>query len=177
MNSRPTDVGRSIQSSLALLAMAATVLLLSPAAQAQHRHGSGGSQLGGRGAAAPQFHRGSGAHQFNRGSGDVSGFRHNGFVARGGHHHHHRGFGRAVVIGGFGFGYPYAYPYYAYPYPYPYPYDSSLAAATVYNLPPPAPTWYYCDGAGAYYPYVATCPGGWREVPATPNETNPAPQQ
>ncbi|VVD60031.1 hypothetical protein [Pandoraea terrigena] len=29
-------------------------------------------------------------------------------------------------------------------------------------------TWYYCDKAGAYYPYVKTCPAGWREVPAQP---------
>ena len=25
-------------------------------------------------------------------------------------------------------------------------------------------SWYYCDAAHAYYPYVATCPGGWRAV-------------
>lgn len=29
-------------------------------------------------------------------------------------------------------------------------------------------TWYYCDKAGAYYPYVKTCPSGWRAVPAQP---------
>ena len=45
--------------------------------------------------------------------------------------------------------------------------------------PPPAPapsgapqqaagTWYYCDSAKAYYPYVAECKKGWRAVPATP---------
>jgi hypothetical protein len=31
-------------------------------------------------------------------------------------------------------------------------------------------TWYYCDSAQAYYPYVATCPEGWRAVPASPPE-------
>ncbi len=34
---------------------------------------------------------------------------------------------------------------------------------------PSAGSWYYCDSAKAYYPYVAECPGGWRAVPATPN--------
>jgi len=28
--------------------------------------------------------------------------------------------------------------------------------------------WYYCRSAGAYYPYVASCPTGWETVPATP---------
>ena len=33
----------------------------------------------------------------------------------------------------------------------------------------PAPaTWYYCESAKNYYPYVATCNEGWRSVPATP---------
>ena len=31
-----------------------------------------------------------------------------------------------------------------------------------------AGTWYYCDAAKMYYPYVKQCAGGWREVPATP---------
>jgi hypothetical protein len=29
-------------------------------------------------------------------------------------------------------------------------------------------TWYYCDSAKAYYPYVSECKEGWRSVPATP---------
>jgi len=28
--------------------------------------------------------------------------------------------------------------------------------------------WYYCEGSGAYYPYVKTCPGGWQRVSPTP---------
>jgi Family of unknown function (DUF6515) len=53
------------------------------------------------------------------------------------------------------------------------------------TAPPPAPppqapvaaaaapaaaagTWYYCDSAKAYYPYVNECKEGWRSVPATP---------
>lgn len=33
---------------------------------------------------------------------------------------------------------------------------------------PASNLWYYCDGAGAYYPYVRECPGGWQAVPAQP---------
>lgn len=46
----------------------------------------------------------------------------------------------------------------------------------VTQLPPAAPgpapqsNWYYCDAAKAYYPYVSTCPGGWRAVPTTPEK-------
>ena len=29
-------------------------------------------------------------------------------------------------------------------------------------------TWYYCESAKAYYPYVAECKEGWRAVAATP---------
>jgi hypothetical protein len=28
--------------------------------------------------------------------------------------------------------------------------------------------WYFCDMAGAYYPYVQNCPTAWRSVPAIP---------
>lgn len=150
MNLRSTDGGARIRSRWALLAMASTVLLLSPAAQAQHMRGSGGAQWGGHGAGAP--------HNF-------SGGRHNGVAPRG--FRHHGGVSRFVVIGGAGFWYPYAYPY---------GYDSSLATPA-YNMPPPAPAWYYCEAAGVYYPYVTTCEGGWRVVPATPDQAYPAPQQ
>lgn len=34
--------------------------------------------------------------------------------------------------------------------------------------PSPVPYWYFCAAANAYYPYVASCPGGWRAVPAIP---------
>ena len=33
---------------------------------------------------------------------------------------------------------------------------------------PPAPTWYYCASAKGYYPYVSSCPEGWKSVPAQP---------
>jgi hypothetical protein len=32
---------------------------------------------------------------------------------------------------------------------------------------PPAQFWYFCDSSHAYYPYVSSCNGPWREVPAT----------
>jgi hypothetical protein len=28
--------------------------------------------------------------------------------------------------------------------------------------------WYYCQSAGAYYPYVTACPEAWVPVEATP---------
>jgi hypothetical protein len=31
-----------------------------------------------------------------------------------------------------------------------------------------AGSWYYCDSAKGYYPYVAECKEGWRPVPAVP---------
>jgi hypothetical protein len=34
--------------------------------------------------------------------------------------------------------------------------------------PPPPTYWYACDDPPGYYPYVPQCPGGWRQVPATP---------
>jgi hypothetical protein len=71
-----------------------------------------------------------------------------------------------VVPGGW-----YFYPAPVYPYPDPY-----VPPGVVVQPPPPsvvqaqpqAQTWYYCDSAGGYYPYVPECPSGWRAVPATP---------
>jgi hypothetical protein len=28
--------------------------------------------------------------------------------------------------------------------------------------------WFYCPEAGAYYPYVQQCPGGWQQVAPQP---------
>jgi len=42
--------------------------------------------------------------------------------------------------------------------------------------PPPAAYWYRCDDPQGFYPYVASCPGGWTPVPATPPpESGPRP--
>jgi hypothetical protein len=44
-----------------------------------------------------------------------------------------------------------------------------MDAPVTQTQPPPAPaTWYYCDSAKTYYPYVSECREGWRTVPATP---------
>jgi len=66
-----------------------------------------------------------------------------------------------------------------YRYPDPQPVIIQQPAPTVIMEPPaqytqqavapqPAPYWYYCVASNGYYPYVAACPGGWRQVPATP---------
>lgn len=64
--------------------------------------------------------------------------------------------------------------WYFYPEPI-YPYPTYVPPAIVVQQPPPAPTglppaqfWYFCDNPQGYYPYVASCNGPWREVPATP---------
>jgi hypothetical protein len=83
----------------------------------------------------------------------------------------------------------YSYPQPIRPYPYPDPY---LPPTVIIERAPqpvivqvPAPVefipwqppvaqpaaqhfWYYCDAARGYYPYVASCPSGWKTVPATP---------
>ena len=61
---------------------------------------------------------------------------------------------------------PYAYPY-RYPYAYP-PVVVQPPPQAYVQPPPPPPMWYYCANPQGYYPYVPHCPGGWRQVPATP---------
>lgn len=84
----------------------------------------------------------------------------------------------------------YFYPSPVYPYPDPYipPVVVEQQPPAIIQQAPPAATpsqpsaaaaptpqyWYYCEPAGAYYPYVAACPSGWKKVPATPPD---APQQ
>jgi hypothetical protein len=47
-----------------------------------------------------------------------------------------------------------------------------VAAAPVYSYIERGDTaredWFYCPAAGAYYPYIAECAGGWQRVPAQP---------
>ena len=64
--------------------------------------------------------------------------------------------------------------WYFYPEPV-YPYPTYIPPAIVMQQAPPVPTglppaqyWHYCDNPKGYYPYVASCNGAWREVPATP---------
>jgi len=72
----------------------------------------------------------------------------------------------------------YSYPGYYYPYPgYDFPYtppaliveqQPPAASQPPATAPQPPATWFYCDSAKAYFPYVATCPEPWRTVPAAP---------
>jgi hypothetical protein len=43
-----------------------------------------------------------------------------------------------------------------------------IGAASLLTMSPSASaaSWYYCDSAKAYYPYVSTCPEAWRPVDA-----------
>ena len=90
---------------------------------------------------------------------------------RGGWRHswHDGRFGWWWITGGEWFFYPQPV------YPYPDPYNYVPLQTVVVQPPAPEPLapqpqqyWYYCDTPSGYYPYVATCPGGWRAVPATP---------
>ncbi len=62
-----------------------------------------------------------------------------------GHHFDHHRFGFAP-----------GFPFYGY-YPY-YPPENGYQAPAY---------WYYCPSAGAYYPYVQSCPEAWEPVPAS----------
>ena len=64
----------------------------------------------------------------------------------------------------------YYYPSPVYPYPSPWEPPPVVVTPPVDSVPPVPPTeyWYLCEGSNTYYPYVATCPGGWKQVPAVP---------
>ncbi len=109
--------------------------------------------------------------------GDIHRFpEHDWHVWRGGYWYHGPHAGRLGwwwVVGGAW----YFYPAPVYPYPNPYePPPSWIVSPPATSAPPapPATFWYYCEAGNGYYPYVTTCPGGWRQVPATPAETSPA---
>lgn len=85
-------------------------------------------------------------------------------VRRGGRWYHGQHGGRVGwwwIVGGVWYFYP------APVYPYPSPWEPPPPAA-VPAVPPPTQHWYYCESAKGYYPYVPTCPDGWKQVPATP---------
>ena len=116
--------------------------------------------------------------------GNIRSFGHHDFhIWRGGGWQYTRYGGRLGwwwVVGG-------AYYFYPQPvYPYPDPYQPPAVvveqqpqvvvapqAPQVYAPQQAAPqpasqVWYFCDASQTYYPYVASCAGGWRTVPATP---------
>jgi len=96
------------------------------------------------------------------------------------HDRHGGHFGWWWVVGGIW----YFYPAPVYPYPDPYvppvvvqqPPDVVIQQAPPVSVPPPSQAgktqppqnWYYCESAQTYYPYVSSCPSGWKLVPATP---------
>ena len=102
--------------------------------------------------------RGHGGGHFH-GGGFHGGFHHGGHVG--------------VVIGapffwpGYWYGDPY---YYSNPY-YSDPLVVAPASPPVYVEQGQAAaqgSWYYCDSANAYYPYVRDCQNGWRTVAPQP---------
>lgn len=103
--------------------------------------------------------------------GDIRQFpQHDWQVWRGGHwvHARHDGhLGWWWVIGATWYFYP------APVYPYPNPYEPPPPPAPAAAMPPAAQYWYFCEAAQAYYPYVPSCPGGWKQVPATPPGESP----
>jgi hypothetical protein len=111
--------------------------------------------------------------------GDIHRFHeHDWGVWRGGHWTHgpHNGrLGWWWVTGGLW----YFYPAPVYPYPSPWePPPVELVSPPAGSAPPPPPTqyWYYCAASQSYYPYVATCPGGWQQVPSTPGPSAEPPR-
>lgn len=141
---------------VAALAVAAMIGLSANCAWADHGGG---------------FHGGGGHGGFHGG-----GFRGGGFHGGGFHggHEHHEGHLRGSIFFGPaffwpGYGAPFDDPFYSYP-----PAPTMIEPPPVYiekgdgNSPPDADTsgqlWYYCEAAGAYYPYVRECPGGWKAV-------------
>jgi len=70
----------------------------------------------------------------------------------------------------------YFYPQPVYPYPDPYippvvvvqPAPAPAPQPVAPAVQPPAQSWYYCEASKGYYPYVPSCPAGWKTVPATP---------
>ncbi|HUL66625.1 MAG TPA: hypothetical protein VLW55_18655 [Burkholderiaceae bacterium] len=109
---------------------------------------------------APQWH------------GDIHHFpEHDWHTWRGGHWVHGPHMGRLGwwwVVGSVW----YFYPAPVYPYPNPYEPPPVVLVTPPKEGPPPPPTqyWYYCEATKGYYPYVPTCPSGWKQVPATPSD-------
>jgi hypothetical protein len=149
------------RSPIAKIALVLAALLPSLPALAQHREEEHHFAA---------FHEHDWGHEDHHWHGDIARFHeHDWDLWRGGrwaHEDHDGRFGWWWIAGDAWYGYP--APIYPYPDPYQPPEmgagDPPPAMATA-----PAPkTWYFCEGANGYYPYVASCPGGWKTVPANP---------
>ena len=148
------------------LAAALGALTLSLPARADDHRGGGGREGGGG-------HEGRGGERSRGGGqwhGHIERFHERDFHTwSGGHweHRYHGGrYGWWWLAGGLWYYYP--APIYPYPDPYAPPVVVTPPVAVAPDAPPPPQYWYYCDSAGGYYPYVPSCPSGWRPVPATP---------
>lgn len=87
-----------------------------------------------------------------------------------GYYHHHYSHGSAFFIGGTYWPYfppPYYYPpgYYAPGYGVPYRDPGTVYVERFDGTPTPETEGeIFCPSAGAYYPDVSDCPGGWQRV-------------
>jgi hypothetical protein len=117
--------------------------------------------------------RHEGRHEGFRGGGDIHRFdRHDYDVWRSGewrHTRHENRLGWWWVAGGLW----YFYPRVVYSPPDPYIPPIVVTQPTQPAAPPPAQYWYFCTSSNSYYPYVASCPDGWKTVPATPPAPSP----
>ncbi len=74
--------------------------------------------------------------------------------------------------------YFYAQPIYPYPDPYTPPMVVQQQPAPMTVAPQTtAQVWYYCEASRGYYPYVTSCPSGWKTVAPTPPAAPAAPPQ
>lgn len=140
---------------------------------ADGRHGERGEMRGGERHEVRRVER----HEV-RGWGGERDIRHFGdhhlSIWRGGHWHHGEHGGRLGwwwITAGIWYFYP--APIYPYPDPYLPPVvvvqpPPTPESATPAGAQPPAQSWYYCEASKGYYPYVSSCPAGWKTVPATP---------
>jgi hypothetical protein len=164
MNFHSIRIGGARSGVVALAAACTAVLLSAPAfAQREARHGS-----------VLVVRSGPGWH------GDIARFHeHDWGLWRGGrwvHQAHGGRMGWWWVVGGVW----YFYPSPIYPYPSPWePPPTFLVTPRAGPVPPAPPTqyWYLCEASKTYYPYVATCPGGWKQVPAVPPDVTASPSK
>ena len=116
---------------------------------------------------------GEGMHGGYRGGGDIRRFDgHDYAVWRSGYWRHGRHGDRLGwwwVAGGVW----YLYPEPVYPYPDPYIPPVVVTQPVPQPEPPVAQFWYYCAASNSYYPYVSSCPGGWKTVPSNPPAASP----
>jgi hypothetical protein len=137
-------------------ALALMLVLLFGWAPLAHAGGRGGGHgfHGGRGSGS---HGGVHGHSGGRFHGHGHhGFRgHHGFKHHGGFHHHHKFHGKAFIG---------VAPFFLLGPSFIHTPPVIVERAPVYVQP--SGFWYYCRSAGAYYPYVETCPEPWVPVPA-----------